>query len=211
MRLLLAAILVWAGVAHAQEPLPAPYEAALRDLRANRDGVARAWAAVGLAQGLRTAPAPGAHPRIIEGLRESVTLDPDPTVRAMAAYGLCVLGEAAGVPPLVDVLKRLAAEGRDARDYFDARVTVPVSYLYRALGVAGGRLAREFLVATATGGTERGARVVAVSVFESAWTGDPEIDTLLRHLLTDREPGVRGAATWAIESRQRNRKTLPAR
>ncbi len=204
-----ALVLLWATPAASAEPLPEPYQQALRDLRTNRDGVARAWAAVGLGQGLRTAPSPGKHPKIIEGLEESARLDPDPTVQAMAAYALCLLRDARGVPPLIDALKRHAATGRDAREYFDDRVRIPVSYLYRAFGVVGGKDARDFLVASANEG-ERGARVVAISTLGGAWPEDGEIDALLGRLLSERDPAVKGAAMWAIEERQRKR-AAPAR
>jgi hypothetical protein len=202
--------LLWAVAAAAQAPLPQPYEAKLRDLRTSHDASARAWAAVALGHGLRIAASPGPHPRIIEALNESVRSDSDPTVRAMAAYALCVLGDAAGVAPLIEALRRQAASGRDARDYFDERVAVPVSYLYRSLGVVGGPTAREFLVRTARDG-ERGARVVAISVFERTWTTDAEVDRMLQSILRERDPAVRAAATWAIEERARSRREAPPR
>ncbi len=207
--LALALVLFASGAAAAEETLPDPYQDALRELRMNPDAARRAWAAVGLGQGFRTAAQPGAHPKIIEALTESARLDPDPTVQAMAAYGLCLLGNTAGVAPLVNALREHAASGKDAQGYFDDRVGVAVSYMYRALALVGGRQAREFLVAMSSDGA-RGARVLAISTLGTSWMDDADIDALLRRLLNERDPAIKGAATWVLDERQRNR-TAPAR
>ena len=207
--LALALVLLASGAAAADETLPDPYQDALRELRMNSNAARRAWAAVGLAQGFRTAAQPGAHPKIIEALSESARLDPDPTVQAMAAYRLCLLGNATGVAPLVNALREHAASGKDAQGYFDDRVRVPVSYMYRALALVGGREVREFLVAMSSDGA-RGARVLAISALGTSWMNDGDIDALLRRLLNERDPAIKGAATWVLDERERNR-NIPAR
>lgn len=197
-------LLLATGAAAAGTPLPAPYQAALRDLRMSPDPVERARAAVALGQGFTSAPAPGADRRIIDALAESARLDPDPTVQAMAAYALCVLQQAAGVPPLVAALRRHADVGGDAEGYFDRRLPVPVGYMYRVLGVVGGRAARDFLLSMATDG-ERGTRVLAISTLGTNWLQDGEVDARLRGFLEERDPAIRGAATWVLDERQRER------
>src|SRR5207245_707832 len=81
-------------------PLPGPYQQALHALQTDPVAAGRGQAAVALGQGFTTVPRPGADPRIVGALGESVRLDPDPTVRALAAYALCLLGDARGPPPL---------------------------------------------------------------------------------------------------------------
>src|SRR5207245_360819 len=79
-------------------PLPGPYQQALHALQTDPVAAGRGQAAVALGQGFTTVPRPGADPRIVGALGESVRLDPDPTVRALAAYALCLLGDARGAP-----------------------------------------------------------------------------------------------------------------
>lgn len=202
--LALALVLLWPGVAAAEETLAAPYEQALRELRMNSDGAQRAWAAVGLAQGFQTSPQPGPHPKIIGALTESVRLDPDPTVRALAAYGLCLLGKPEGVPPLIEALRLRATTGTGSDEWVDDRVRVPLSYLYRVLAAIDGRAARDFLMSTSSDGL-RAARVLAISTLGTAWTDDREIDAQLERLLAERDPAIKGAATWALDERRRSR------
>src|SRR5207302_6651931 len=118
----------------ADAPLPGPYQQALHALQTDPIAAGRAQAAVALGQGFPTVQRPGADPRIVGALSESVRPDPEPTVRALAAYALCLLGDARGVPPLIDALRSHTAAGKDAQEYFDARVRVPRTYPYRALG-----------------------------------------------------------------------------
>lgn len=202
--LAVALALVAPGLAAAEEALAPPYAQALRDLRMNGEAAQRAWAAVGLAHGFATATHPGPHPRIIDALVESAKLDPDPTVRALAAYGLCLLGKPEGVAPLIDALRVRAATVTGSEDYVDERVRVPLVYLYRALGLAGGRQARDFLVATASDGL-RASRVDAISTLGGAFVDDREIDAVLERVQAERDPAVKGAAIWALEERQRAR------
>ena len=202
--LALALVLLGPGVAAAEEALAAPYEQALRELRMNSDGARRAWAAVGLAQGFQTSPQPGPHPKIIDALTESVRLDPDPTVRALAAYGLCLLGKPEGVPPLIEALRLRATTATGSDEWVDERVRVPLAYLYRALVLVDGKDARDFLVSTSSNGL-RSARVNAISTLGGSWIDEREIDAQLERLLAERDPAIKGAATWALDERRRSR------
>lgn len=201
-------VLVAPGLASAQDALAPPYERALRDLRMNAEAAERAWAAVGLAQGFASTPHPGPHPKIVGALTESARLDPDPTVRALAAYGLCLLGKPEGVVRLIEALRARAATVTGSEEYVDERVRVPLVYLYRALGLAGGREARDFLASTASEGL-RAARVDAISTLGGAFVDDREIDAVLERVLTERDPAVKAAATWALEERRQARSGAP--
>jgi len=188
----------------ADAPLPGPYQQALHALQTDPVAAGRGQAAVALGQGFTTVPRPGADPRIVGALGESVRLDPDPTVRALAAYALCLLGDARGAPPLIDALRSHTAAGRDAQEYFDDRVRVPLAYLYRALGFVDGPVARDFLLAVAGAG-DREARVLAIGTLGEYWTRDATIDARLEALLPERDPAIKAAVTWALDERRRNR------
>ena len=189
-------------------PLPGPYQQALHALQTDPVAAGRGQAAVALGQGFTTVPRPGADPRIVGALGESVRLDPDPTVRALAAYALCLLGDARGVPPLIDALRSHTAAGRDAQGYFDDRVRVPLAYLYRALGFVDGPVARDFLLSVAGAG-DREARVLAIGTLGEYWTRDATIDARLEALLPERDPAIKAAVTWALDERRRNRTAAP--
>jgi len=206
MRTLTLVLLLFAapGAPAAEEPLPGPYQEALRELRTDPVAAGRAQAAVALGQGFAAVPRPGADPRIVAALTESVRRDPDPTVRALAAYALCLLGDARGVPPLIGALREHAAAGKDGQEYFNERVRVPLSYLYRALGFVGGREARDFLLSVADDG-DRVARVLAIGTLGEYWTKDADIDARLQALLTERDPAIKAAVTWALDERRRSR------
>ena len=192
----------------ADAPLPGPYQQALHALQTDPVAAGRGQAAVALGQGFTTVPRPGADPRIVGALGESVRLDPDPTVRALAAYALCLLGDARGAPPLIDALRSHTAAGRDAQEYFDDRVRVPLAYLYRALGFVDGPVARDFLLAVAGAG-DREARVLAIGTLGEYWTRDATIDARLEALLPERDPAIKAAVTWALDERRRNRAAAP--
>ena len=189
-------------------PLPGPYQQALHALQTDPVAAGRGQAAVALGQGFTTVPRPGADPRIVGALGESVRLDPDPTVRALAAYALCLLGDARGAPPLIDALRSHTAAGRDAQGYFDDRVRVPLAYLYRALGFVDGPVARDFLLSVAGAG-DREARVLAIGTLGEYWTRDATIDARLEALLPERDPAIKAAVTWALDERRRNRTASP--
>ena len=189
-------------------PLPGPYQQALHALQPDPVAAGRGQAAVALGQGFTTVPRPGADPRIVGALGESVRLDPDPTVRALAAYALCLLGDARGAPPLIDALRSHTAAGRDAQGYFDDRVRVPLAYLYRALGFVDGPVARDFLLSVAGAG-DREARVLAIGTLGEYWTRDATIDARLEALLPERDPSIKAAVTWALDERRRNRAAAP--
>jgi HEAT repeat protein len=204
-----AIVLLWSATALAADaPLPGPYQQALHALRTDPVAAGRAQAAVALGQGFTTVPRPGADPRIVGALGESVRRDPDPTVRALAAYALCLLGDARGVPPLIDALRSHTAAGGDAQEYFDDRVRLPLSYLYRALGFVDGPGARDFLLSVAGGG-DRAARVLAIGTLGEYWTKDTAIDARLEALLPERDPAIKAAVTWALDERRRNRTAAP--
>jgi HEAT repeat protein len=192
----------------ADAPLPGPYQQALHALQTDPMAAGRAQAAVALGQGFTTVPRPGADPRIVRALSDSVRRDPDPTVRALAAYALCVLGDARGVPPLIDALRSHTAAGKDAQEYFDDRVRVPLAYLYRAVGFVDGPVARDFLLSVAGAG-DREARVLAIGTLGEYWTKDAAIDARLEALLAERDPAIKAAVTWALDERRRNRTAAP--
>lgn len=192
----------------ADAPLPGPYQQALHALQTDPVAAGRAQAAVALGQGFTTVPRPGADPRIVGALSEAVRRDPDPTVRALAAYALCLLGDARGVPPLIDALRSHTAAGKDAQEYFDDRVQMPLSYLYRALGFVDGPVARDFLLSV-VGAGDREARVLAIGTLGEYWTKDAAIDLRLEALLPERDPAIKAAVTWALDERRRNRTAAP--
>jgi HEAT repeat protein len=206
VRALALALLLFAasGASAAEEPLPGPYQEALRELRTDPVAAGRAQAAVALGQGFAAVPRPGADPRIVAALGESIRRDPDPNVRALAAYALCLLGDARGAAPLIEALRSHTAAGQDAQEYFDERVPVPLAYLYRALGFVGGRAARGFLLSVADDG-DRVARVLAIGTLGEYWTKDADIDARLRGLLAERDPAIKAAVTWALDERRRSR------
>jgi HEAT repeat protein len=208
--LALATVLVSAPAAlGAEPPLPGPYQQALRLLQTDPAARARAQAAVALGQGFTTVPRPGADPRLVGALSESVRRDPDPTVRALAAYALCLLGEARGAPPLIEVLRVHTQAGKDRQEYFDEWGMVPLAYLYRALGFVGGPEARGFLLSMVAGG-DREARVLAIGTLGEYWTTDADVDARLETLLReDGDPAIRAAATWALDERRRTRAAPP--
>jgi len=76
------------------------------------------------------------------------------------------------------------------------------------LGLAGGREARDFLVSTASEGL-RAARVDAISTPGGAFVDDREIDAVLERVLTEHDPAVKAAATWALEERRQARAGAP--
>lgn len=201
--LLTALALVWAAPGFAAD-LPSVYREGIRQLKADPDPVKRGWAAIGLGQGFRVPDHPGADPRILTALEEASRLDPDSTVRAMAGYGLCVLGDRRGAVPLATALGERLGSGADPEGYYSRAMGMPIRYLLGALARVGGADAVGFLLAL-TGDRSGAARVPAIWALGLAPEDSVEIDRALAALAQGPDAAVRAAAEQALEGRRLRR------
>ena len=84
---------------------------------------------------------------------------------------------------------------------YSEAVRLPVPYLYRALGHAGGREATAFLIETARTGPSR-ARVVAIAALGLVLDDDGEVERALTTLSADADSTVRNAARYVMSERK---------
>lgn len=192
---------VVAVAAVAAEELPAPYAEALRNLRTARAPAERAVAAIGLGHGFAGLPVVS-DPAVVEALREALALDPDPTVQTMAAYALCARGDQRGVARVIEALAERQTQAVDPQGFYSDAVRLPVPYLYRALGHAGGAEATTFLIEAATGAAHA-ARLVAIPALGLLRNDDGRVDRALAALAADRDQAVRGVAAYVAGERLR--------
>ncbi len=192
---------LWAAAAGASE-LPQPYQDALRDLRTARDPAVRARAAVVLAHGIKGVSLPDPTPEISDALADAMLADADDTVQTMAAYALCVLGERRGVPRAIAAVQATLIRGLDQQGPYGAAIGLPIPFLYRALGNAGGAEATSFLIEIARTGPPRG-RVVAIEALGLVIDDDGQVERVLARLSGDADPGVRSAARNVMAERKR--------
>lgn len=190
---------LWAATAGGSG-LPQVYQDALAALRSAREPSTRALAAIALAHGFRDAPL--ADPLdVVDALSDAMRGDADPTVQAMTAYALCVLRDPRGVPRLIGAIQSTVARGVDPQGPYSDAVPLPVPYLYRALGHAGGPEATWFLIEAARTGPAR-ARVVAIAALGLLLGDDGEVERALTTLSSDADPTVRSAARYVIGERK---------
>lgn len=192
---------LWAAAAGASD-LPRPYQDALRDLRMARDPTIRARAAIVLAHGIKGVALAEPTPEITDALAETMLADVDGTVQTMAAYALCVLGDRRGVSRAIAALQATLARGLDQQGPYGEAVGLPIPFLYRALGNAGGAEATSFLIEIARTGSPRG-RVVAIEALGLVIDDDGQVERALTTLTADTDPGVRRAARNVIGERTR--------
>jgi len=190
---------LWAATAGGSD-LPRPYQEALVALRTSKDPSVRALAAIALAHGFGDVPLPD-PPEVVDALSDAMHGDADPTVQAMTAYALSVLRDPRGVPRLISAVQSTAARGVDPQGPYSEAVRLPVPYLYRALGHAGGREATAFLIETARTGPSR-ARVVAIAALGLVLDDDGEVERALTTLSADADSTVRNAARYVMSERK---------
>ncbi|MBI4594534.1 MAG: HEAT repeat domain-containing protein, partial [Candidatus Rokubacteria bacterium] len=140
-------------------------------------------------------------PRVGEALQEASSLDPDPTVRTLAAYGLCARGDRRGVTRVVATLRERETQGADPRGVYSEAIRLPVPYLYRALGHAGGPEATRFLIEAAERAPQA-VRLVAIPALALV-RDDDGVERTLAALAGDRDPAVRGVAAYVLGERSR--------
>jgi len=182
--------------------LPPPYQNALRDLRSARDPAIRARAAVVLAHGIKGVPAPDPAPDIVDALADAMLADADVDVQTAAAYALCVLGDPRGVSRAIAAVQATLGRGLDQQGLLSEAVRLPIPYLYRALGNAGGAEATSFLIEVARTGPPRG-RVVAIEALGLVTDDDGQVERALATLSADSDGSVRRAARNVMSERRR--------
>lgn len=203
MRVLAAAVLaVLVAAPETAGELPRAYAEAVERLRSAADPVERARAAIALGYGFRDVEAPGAHLAIMDPLLAAATGDPDATVQVMAAYSLCLLGDARGVARLVAGLRAKLAAGADPRGAYAPALDLPLPYLFRALAHVGGAEAVDFLVEVARSG-DRPARLVAIAALGWARNDGGRADATLAALARDPDTMVSGVAQFTLDERRR--------
>jgi hypothetical protein len=187
----------------AADELPAVYADAVKRLRVSREARERAQMAVGLGHGFRVPESPGAHPKILEALFETATLDPDATVQVMAAYSLCLLADRRGVPRLIAGLRAKLTSGDDPRQAYSPLIGIPTPYLFRALARVGGDEAMGFLLEVARKG-EKPARLVAIPALGLVRQAEAErAERALTALAADPDVAVSGVAQFTLDERRR--------
>ncbi len=186
------------------QALPDAYRTAIDQLRTAKDPTARAVAAIGLGHGFQGVGSTSA-PEVLDALHEAAVVDPDATVQAMAAYALCAHGDRRGVSRVVAALRERLERGADPQGVYSDAVRLPVPYLFRALGRAGGPEATRFLIDVARQAPQA-ARVVAIAALGLVPEDDPEVERTLSALAGDLDPAVRGVARFVIDERGRRGK-----
>jgi HEAT repeat protein len=190
---------LWAATAGGSD-LPRPYQDALAALRSAKEPSARALAAIAIAHGFREVPLPDPLD-VVDALSDAMQADADPTVQAMTAYALCVLRDPRGVPRLIGAIQSIVARGVDPQGPYSDAVPLPVPYLYRALGHAGGPEATWFLIEAARTGPAR-SRVVAIAALGLVLGDDGEVERVLTTLSNDTDATVRSAARYVMSERK---------